>query len=53
MGEKPRMSLVLRVRAERLALRAPFRISRGVKTHAEVVVADLADGEAEIGRAHV
>jgi len=45
MGEKPRMSLVLLVRAERLALRAPFRISRGVKTHAEVVVAELADGE--------
>lgn len=31
--------------AERLALKAPFRISRGVKTHAEVVVAELRDGE--------
>lgn len=31
------------VRAERLPLRAPFRISRGVKTHAEVVVAELRD----------
>jgi L-Ala-D/L-Glu epimerase len=45
MGENPRMNLTLSVRAERLALRAPFRISRGVKTHAEVVVAELADGE--------
>ena len=43
------MSLILRVRAERLALRAPFRISRGVKTHAEVVVADLHDGDV-VGR---
>ena len=40
------MSLRLDIRAERLALRAPFRISRGVKTHADVVVADLRDGEA-------
>lgn len=39
------MSLSLRVRAERLPLRAPFRISRGVKTHAEVVVAELHDGD--------
>jgi L-alanine-DL-glutamate epimerase-like enolase superfamily enzyme len=31
----------LRIRPERLALRAPFRISRGVKTHAEVVVVEL------------
>lgn len=38
------MSLVLHIRPERLALKAPFRISRGVKTHAEVVVAKLADG---------
>lgn len=38
------VTLVLRFRAERLALNAPFRISRGVKTHAEVVVADLTDG---------
>ncbi len=38
------MSLTLRVRAERLPLRAPFRISRGVKTDAEVVVAELRDG---------
>ena len=34
----------LEIRAERLPLRAPFRISRGVKTHAEVVVAVLSDG---------
>ncbi|HEY0651417.1 N-acetyl-D-Glu racemase DgcA [Phenylobacterium sp.] len=38
------MSLELVVRAERLPLRAPFRISRGVKTHAEVVTAELRDG---------
>ncbi|WP_293682355.1 N-acetyl-D-Glu racemase DgcA [uncultured Phenylobacterium sp.] len=38
------MSLRLHIRAERLPLRAPFRISRGVKTHAEVVVAELTDG---------
>ena len=35
------MSLELVVRTERLKLRAPFRISRGVKTHAEVVTAEL------------
>ena len=39
------MTLILRIRAERLPLRAPFRISRGVKTHAEVVVAELVDGD--------
>ena len=38
------MSLILDICAERLPLRAPFRISRGVKTHAEVVVAELRDG---------
>lgn len=38
------MSLSLKVEAERLPLRAPFRISRGVKTHADVVVATLRDG---------
>lgn len=43
------MSLTLHIRAERLALRAPFRISRGVKTHAEVVVAELDDADA-VGR---
>lgn len=38
------------VHAERLALKAPFRISRGVKTHAEVVVAELqADGRSGFG----
>jgi len=37
------MSLSLRVRAERLPLRVPFRISRGVKTHADVLVAELHD----------
>ena len=40
------MNLTLDIRAERLALNAPFRISRGVKTHAEVVVARLSDGHA-------
>lgn len=40
------VSLVLHIRAERLALNAPFRISRGVKTHAEVVTAELTDGDA-------
>jgi L-alanine-DL-glutamate epimerase-like enolase superfamily enzyme len=43
------VTLALRIHAERLALNAPFRISRGVKTHAEVVVAELADG-ALLGR---
>lgn len=38
------------VRSERLQLRAPFRISRGVKTHAEVVVAELrAEGLSGLG----
>ncbi len=35
------MRAQLHVRTERLPLRAPFRISRGVKTHAEVVVVEL------------
>lgn len=35
------MRATLAIRTERLPLRAPFRISRGVKTHAEVVVAEL------------
>lgn len=41
------------VRAERLALRSPFRISRGEKTHAEVVVVELRDerGERALGEA--
>jgi len=43
------VTLALHIHAERLALNAPFRISRGVKTHAEVVVAELADG-ARLGR---
>lgn len=43
------MALTLSVRFERLPLRAPFRISRGVKTHAEVVVVELSDG-ARVGR---
>jgi L-Ala-D/L-Glu epimerase len=38
------VTLALHIQAERLALNAPFRISRGVKTHVEVVVAELADG---------
>jgi L-alanine-DL-glutamate epimerase-like enolase superfamily enzyme len=44
--ERDALSLGLTYRAERLALRAPFRISRGVKSHAEVVVARLTDGAA-------
>ena len=43
------MSLALHVHAERLTLNAPFRISRGVKTHAEVVTVGLGDG-AVVGR---
>jgi len=43
------VTLALHIHAERLALNAPFRISRGVKTHAEVVVAELSDG-ASLGR---
>lgn len=44
------MTPTLAVREERLALKAPFRISRGVKTHAEVLVAELrADGSAGFG----
>lgn len=43
------MAEVLTAVVERLPLKAPFRISRGVKTHAEVVVAELRDGEA-VGR---
>lgn len=39
----------LEARAERWPLREPFRISRGVKTHAEVVVAEVRDGGA-VGR---
>lgn len=40
----------LRLRPERLRLRAPFRISRGVKTHAEVVVVELhQDGQVGLG----
>jgi L-Ala-D/L-Glu epimerase len=38
------VNLQLVVRTERLKLRAPFRISRGVKTHAEVVTAELRGG---------
>ena len=40
-----KVSLDLRIRAQSLPLRAPFRISRGAKTHAEVVVAELRDGD--------
>src|SRR5262249_49126265 len=39
------MRAELVIRTERLPLRAPFRISRGVKTHAEVVTAELRAGE--------
>ncbi|MBI1197769.1 MAG: dipeptide epimerase [Phenylobacterium sp.] len=39
------MSARLHVRIEKLALKAPFRISRGAKTHADVVVAELRDGD--------
>ena len=44
MRDNQPVSLILDIRAERLALNAPFRISRGVKTHAEVVVAEVSDG---------
>jgi L-alanine-DL-glutamate epimerase-like enolase superfamily enzyme len=40
------VSLDLRIRTERLPLKQPFRISRGVKSHAEVVVAELRDAAA-------
>lgn len=43
------LSLALDISIEALPLRAPFRISRGVKTHADVVVAKLGDGHV-IGR---
>jgi len=44
------MTPMLAVHEEKLALKAPFRISRGVKTHAEVLVAELrADGHAGFG----
>jgi L-alanine-DL-glutamate epimerase-like enolase superfamily enzyme len=45
-----KVSLDLHIRAERLALSAPFRISRGVKTHAEVVTAELRDDDGAVGR---
>jgi L-alanine-DL-glutamate epimerase-like enolase superfamily enzyme len=38
------VSLDLDIRAQSLPLRAPFRISRGAKSHAEVVVAELRAG---------
>lgn len=37
------------IRAERLLLHSPFRISRGVKTHAEVVVVEMRDS-GRVGR---
>jgi L-alanine-DL-glutamate epimerase-like enolase superfamily enzyme len=43
------MAVQMSIRAERLPLHSPFRISRGVKTHAEVVVVDLRDGD-RVGR---
>jgi len=39
------VTLNLEVHTERLALNAPFRISRGLKTHAEVVVAQVGRGD--------
>ncbi len=45
MGENAVVAELLTARAERLPLKAPFRISRGVKTHAEVVVAEIRDGD--------
>ncbi|MCW5760830.1 MAG: dipeptide epimerase, partial [Phenylobacterium sp.] len=44
------MSLDLDIRAERLALSAPFRISRGAKTHADVVTVELRDDDGATGR---
>lgn len=49
MGDQTRVTVSLLAWTERLALKAPFRISRGVKTHAEVVVAQLASQDM-IGR---
>jgi L-alanine-DL-glutamate epimerase-like enolase superfamily enzyme len=43
------MAVEMSIRAERLLLHSPFRISRGVKTHAEVVVVELRDGD-RLGR---
>ena len=45
-GEAPRE---LHVRSERWPLNRPFRISRGVKTEAEVIVVELREGKA-VGR---
>jgi len=44
-GTTAKVSLDLDIRAQSLPLRAPFRISRGTKSHADVVVAELRDGE--------
>ena len=43
------MSRILRAEHDRFPLKAPFRISRGVKTAADVVMVTIADGGA-IGR---
>jgi L-alanine-DL-glutamate epimerase-like enolase superfamily enzyme len=40
------MRRTLRARHDRFALRSPFRISRGVKTVAEVVTVEIGEGEA-------
>lgn len=42
--------LRLKCRSERLALREPFVISRGTKTHAEVIVVEIRDAAGRIGR---
>lgn len=40
----------LTCRSERFALKEPFVISRGTKTHAEVIVVEVLDGAGHIGR---
>lgn len=44
----PQFSLVCR--SERYTLKEPFVISRGTKTHAEVIVVEVSDGAGHIGR---
>ncbi len=42
--------LCLTCRSERFALKEPFVISRGTKTHAEVIVAEVHDGAGNVGK---
>lgn len=43
-------ALTLTIRAESFPIRGTFRISRGSKTQAHVVVAELRDGDGRVGR---